>query len=99
MQKIFEIEEMFNITGRGVIVLPGLPIHFFDGYLLPDEVEIHFKDSRVKKCDAFFTIRRISSPATNKPIFEYNCMVKGIQKEELEIGAEIWVELKKDKKH
>ena len=90
MIHLLTIEEAFSITGRGLIVLPEIPVHIFEDKTLPTTVTLKYKNGSEEIVEASFHIPRISSSDLKKEIF-YWCMLQAKQKEDISIGTELWV--------
>lgn len=69
-------------------MLPGIPVKDFLGEM-ERQVEIRREDGRVFHCHAAFAIPRSSKMDPNNLYFL--CLVKGIAKDEIPAGSELWV--------
>jgi len=88
MSDIFlsKIDDVFNISGRGIILAPGFPVsdYKFDG-----EYDVFIKEaSRIKKCRAVFIVPFQSPPPRELCYF---CHLSGIIKAEIPVGSELWL--------
>jgi hypothetical protein len=90
MQRVLKIEEVFRVGKRGVLVLPYVPLSFFEGKRLPQLVELRLPDGSIKSVAAHFGIpRRSPQPAE----YEFVCQLPNIEASSVPIGAEIWAVL------
>jgi hypothetical protein len=94
MQFVLKVEETFGIKGRGVIVSPWLPLSFFDGKILPRQVELRLPDGATKLVAAMFTIPRQSPPPKETT---FVCMLSKIEKSSVPIGTEVWADIESSK--
>jgi hypothetical protein len=85
-RKLLTVEDTFFIAGRGLIVVPGIP---FEQFSKPTELEVELKkpDGSVKQGILSLLIEFGVPPPK---IFQYACIFRGLQKEEVPIGTEIW---------
>ena len=90
MKKALTVEDRFIIQGKGIVVSPWIPLDFFEGKLLPNQVELRFKDKSKLIKEAAFSVPRISHSPKNHV---FGCFIKDIDKSECPVGTEIWVEL------
>lgn len=95
MELLFKIEEVLNVSGRGVILTPWLPISRFEGKIFPSEVTLKTSTGISIKYGAQFDIPRMSPPPKEYLVM---CILKGASKDELEIGSEVWAEIENDTK-
>lgn len=82
-----KIEEVFDVTGRGIILVPGFPV---SKYKFDREYDALIKDASgaTKECKAKFTVPFQSPPP--KEVC-YHCHLSGIKKAEIPIGSELWL--------
>ena len=90
MDKIITVEEVFSVGKRGVIVMPLIPIAFFDSRKIPKQVEIRLVNGKRFLKKAEFSIPRQSPPPKE---YSFGCFIANIEKVELPVGAEIWADL------
>ena len=93
MQKLLLVKEVFSIGKRGILVYPWLPASFFEGSMLPIQVELRYVDGKTKIKAANFSILRRSSPPEE---YHFGCFIKNILKTECPIGTEIWAKTNTD---
>jgi hypothetical protein len=93
---LLTVERVFVVTGRGVIVTPEIPIDQLpeipsSSAILkrPDGTTINAKASfhipHIHTQDIEVTLKQLNNP-------RYVCIVEGIDKSEIPVGTELWVE-------
>ena len=87
VQFVMTVVDAFTITGRGIVVLPGVPISCFDGYMLPRLVELRFANGTMKLVAAGFSIPRVTSLSLE---YQFFCFLPNQIKESVPIGTEVW---------
>ena len=82
-----KIEDVFDITGRGIILAPGFPTaeYKFDKEY---QAEIEAPDGSSKKCKAKFLVPFQSPPPK---VLSYFCHLSGIEKNEIPISSKLWL--------
>jgi hypothetical protein len=87
MRKLLTIEEAFYISGRGVIVTPGIPI---DDYSGPQSqtVILQRPDGAETTANATFDMPLVNPPP---PLPYFVCVLVGLTKEDVPNGTEIWI--------
>jgi hypothetical protein len=83
--KLLTIEDIFTVEGRGVIVLPEIPLDAYSG-ARSRSVILRTPDGLETPATATINI-----PMVNSGIF-YLCLLEGVKKENLTIGTEIWLQ-------
>ena len=81
------IEDVFDVTGRGIILAPGFAVSEF---AFAGEYEALIKDKCgiSKSCKVKFEVP-FQSPPPKEVV--YLCHVYGISKSEISIGSELWL--------
>jgi hypothetical protein len=87
-RKILTIEDIFQIKGRGLIILPGPLINEFPG---PDELLVELIKPDGSIILATLTIMLSFHHPPRKEI-RWDCILKDIQEEDVPIGTEVWIE-------
>tara|TARA_R110001606_G_scaffold174176_1_gene320795 strand:+ start:5049 stop:5315 length:267 start_codon:yes stop_codon:yes gene_type:complete len=84
--RILTVEDTFDITGRGLIVVPGPTLTAYDG---PNEVPVEIKrpDGSTLVATLSFT-RAFLTPAPKVPRWEL--IFRGLSKSDVPIGSEVW---------
>lgn len=89
MNKILltKIEDIFDVSGRGIILAPLFPVseYKFDREY---EVSVENPDGSSVDCKATFTVPFQSPPPK---VLGYHCQLSGISKSEITVGANLWI--------
>lgn len=89
MQRLTKIEDIFLVTGRGLIVVPGpLRSEFAGGSSLP--VELRRPDGTVLYAQASLQHFFQSPPPPPEIAKQWGCVLSGVTKEQVPIGTEVW---------
>lgn len=97
-QKLFCVEEVFQLSGSTLVLLPGLPTGHFDTNGRPYLCQILIKrfdgTSLVTQAAFHVPVHTIKDPELglrrHVVASEYNCLLKGLSKSEVPIGSEIY---------
>lgn len=81
-----KIEDVFDVTGRGIIIAPGFPIAAYRFSREYDALIKHGGGTRM--CKATFSVPFQSPPPKE---VSYYCHLSGIAKAEIPIGSELWL--------
>jgi hypothetical protein len=84
--KLLTVEDVFDIPGRGLIVVPG-PL--LDSFASPAEIEVLLKrpDGQELEATASITFQFQTPPPKEH---RFAVILKGITKSDIPIGTEIW---------
>jgi hypothetical protein len=84
--KLLTVEDVFDIPGRGLIVVPG-PL--LDSFASPAEIEVLLKrpDGQELETTASITFQFQTPPPKEH---RFAVILKGITKSDVPIGTEIW---------
>ncbi len=90
--KLLTVEDVFDIPGRGLIVVPG-PL--LDSFASPNELSVTLKrpDGQVLEAMASITFQ-FQTPPSREHRFEV--ILNGPTKSDVPIGTEIWFESDND---
>jgi hypothetical protein len=90
-KRLLTVEDVFAITGRGVIVVPDIPLQML-APLHPPTVLLKRPDNTTQTVAATFDIPIFDPPLGVQPRrAAYVCLLRGIDKTAVPIGSEIWV--------
>jgi hypothetical protein len=84
--KLVTVEDVFDIKGRGLVVVPGPALSDYDG---PKEVSVQLRRPDGSTAAAVLHYTRaflVPTPA----IIRWELILKSVTKEEVPIGTEIW---------
>lgn len=89
---LFKVEETFNITGRGLVLIANIP----EETVLPKPAMISLirPNGSILETEAlfgisFFSFSKIEDRKSYIPAYE--CTLSNISKEEVPIGTEVWL--------
>lgn len=84
--KLSTVEDVFPISGRGLIVVPGPPL---DCFASPGEVAVLLRrpDGRVLDAIAAIAVEFQAPPPKEH---RYTLILKGVEKSDVPVGTEIW---------
>jgi hypothetical protein len=88
MKKLLQVEDTFHIEGRGVIVMPTVPIDSYSGSR-SRTVSLRRPDGTTTAANATFDIPCVLTPP---PALYYLCLLVGLTKEDVPVGTEIWID-------
>lgn len=90
--KLLTVEDIFDIPGRGLIVVPGPLV---DSFALPKETSVTLKrpDGQVLDATASITFHFQTPPPKEHRL---SVILKGPAKRDVPIGTEIWFEIEKN---
>lgn len=88
MKFVSKIDDAFNISGRGCIVVPGVPYTFEPSVVAGTAIEIRNPDGRTirTQVEAFEMINR-GRPMDSAPFL----LPRDVTKQDIQIGAEIFL--------
>jgi hypothetical protein len=86
MTKLLTVEDAFRIEGRGVLVMPKIPVDAYHGPA-SHTVSVRRPDGTETTTTATLNIPHVSPPP---PALYYLCSLADIAKEDVPIGTEIW---------
>ena len=90
-KRLLTVEEIFAITGRGVIIVPDIPLQML-APPHPPTVLLKRPDHTIQTVAAIFDIPFFDPPLGVQPRpAAYVCLLRGIDKTAVPIGTEIWV--------
>ena len=88
MKYLNEIEDVFDIEGRGCIIAPGIPFTVDPPVTVGDEVEIHNPNGKI----IVTKIKGIAMLNRGKPMNAAPFTVNGkIKKSDIELGAKLYL--------
>jgi hypothetical protein len=81
------IEDVFDISDRGIILAPGFPVaeYTFDREY---DVEIEPPGGKGKQAKARFVVPLQSPPPQ---VVSYYCHLSGIEKADIPVGSKLWL--------
>lgn len=89
MKLLTTVEDLFLITGRGLVVVPGpLRSEVADGANVP--VELRLPNGKVLYAHASLQHFFQSPPPPPDIAKQWGCILWGVTKEQIPIGTEIW---------
>ncbi|NJL21386.1 MAG: hypothetical protein HC895_12060 [Leptolyngbyaceae cyanobacterium SM1_3_5] len=96
MQKLLIVEQVFAVTGRGVIVVPEISADQAPE-TLPNSVTLKRPDGTTANTKAAFHIAHVQTRSVEHPleiykILRYTCFLEDIDKAAVPVGTEIWIE-------
>jgi len=86
--KFLTIEDTFLVTGRGLIVVPGPLENEYSG---PTELNVELKKPNGSVSSAVLLLQHFFQTPPPKE-YRWGCVLKGVSKEEVPVGTEVWVE-------
>ena len=86
MRKLLTVEDTFLIASRGLIVVPGIPVQQFKRPANL-KVELRLPDGSTRSAVLSLMIAFQTPPPKE---YRYECTFKGLKKEDIPIGTEIW---------
>jgi hypothetical protein len=90
MRRLTTIEDLFQVTGRGLIVVPGpKKSEVAGGTDIP--VELRLPNGSVLQARASLQHVLQSPPPPPHIAAQWGCMLSGVAKEEVPVGTEVWV--------
>jgi hypothetical protein len=90
-KRLLTVEDVFAIPGRGVIVVPDIPLQML-APPHPPTVLLKRPDNTTQTVSATFDIPIFDPPLGVQPRpAAYVCLLRGIEKAVVPIGTEIWV--------
>ena len=89
MQRITKIEDTFQITGRGLIVVPG-PLRSEMPGATELAVELRRPDGTRVPARASLTHTFSSPPPPAHIAKQWTCTLLGVEKHDVPIGTEVW---------
>ena len=81
------VEDTFQITGRGLIIVPGFPASQYR-FEANQRVRVVPATGGSFECDAYFQIP-FQSPPPSVPSFL--CALLGVSKQDVPVGSQIWL--------
>jgi len=89
MQRLTKIEDLFQVTGRGLIVVPGpLRSEVAGGADIP--VELRRPDGSVLHARISLQHFFSSPPPPPHIAAQWGCVLSGVTKDEVPVGTEVW---------
>ena len=86
---LFKVEDVFAIKGRGLVLVPDVPVDALT-QPHPHTVTLKYADGTSRNVVAIFILPMID-PAPRRPV-GYLCELKEVDKADVPIGTEIWIE-------
>jgi len=91
MKRLTKVEDIFQVTGRGLIVVPGpLRSEVTGGTNIP--VELRRPDGSVLYAQVSLQHFFQSPPPPPEVAKQWGCILSGVAKEQVPIGTEVWSE-------
>jgi hypothetical protein len=88
MRRLLTVEESFDITNRGLLVVPGPLETEYNG---PRQFDVRLKLPSGDEKTASLTLEHIFQSPPPKEI-RWACVLKGVSKSDVPIGTEVWTE-------
>ena len=88
MTKLLTVEDTFRIEGRGVIVMPSVPVDAYCGSR-SRTVSLRRPDGTETTATATLDIPFVRPPP---PAPYYLCLLVGLTKEDVPLGTEVWID-------
>jgi hypothetical protein len=86
--KLLTVEDVFDIKGRGLVVVPGPRV---DAFSSPQELTVRLIRPDGKTLDATASITYVLQTPTPKE-HRYAVILRDLAKSEVPIGTEVWFE-------
>ena len=88
MKYIEVVEDIFNISGRGCVIVPGIPYSFEPNVKIGDQLEFHNPSGTIIKT----TLRGVEMLNRGKPMEHVPFTVdRKVKKGDIEIGAKLYL--------
>lgn len=88
-RKLFDVEDSYHIKGRGLVTFPGIIPEGEERFRIGDLVLLKRLDGSQLQWP-IGGIEMISYPASARPRPEIVFLLKGLAKEDLPVGSEVW---------
>jgi len=85
--KLLTVEDTFLIEGRGVVVMPAIPVSDYFGSS-SGSVLLRKQNGDEIIAQALLEIPRVNPPPA---VYFYCCLLVGMTKQDVPIGSEIWI--------
>jgi hypothetical protein len=94
-KRLLTVEDTFQITGRGLVVVPGPPFDTFgtDGRTYPCSVLVKRPDGSTLVAQAHFYMAFFEPLEAQMRYLErgrYECVLRGVSKHDVPVGSEIY---------
>ena len=88
MEFLSEVEDVFNITGRGCVIVPGIPFAYSPPVKIGAELELRNPSGTIFRTQ----LKGVEMINRGKPWEYAPCLLdSNIQKHEIEIGAKLYL--------
>jgi hypothetical protein len=89
------VEEVFQVTGQGVVLVPGPPLDIFgtQGKQHGCLVEIECPDGSSFEAEAVFSVPHFNPMSAHRAFMQtpmYHCVLNGVQKSDVPLGSVVF---------